>query len=140
LQISRNELDRISGLADGHVAKIVSPQPAKKFGIISLGAILQSLGLILVIVEDPVARDRTLARRTPFDSANRRVGNKCRAGKPAQLESATPAVIAPPQAAHHRADFAISFARRPGPPPGCPLRRASLIFYFGCTLAEQPRP
>jgi hypothetical protein len=84
MEISRNELDRISGLADGHVAKIVSPHPTKKFGILSLGAILQTLGLILVVVEDPAARDRTLARRTPFDAANRRVGNTCRASKEPQ--------------------------------------------------------
>jgi hypothetical protein len=81
LEVSRNELDRLSGLADGATAKIISPRPAKRFGIVSLGAILQSLGLILVVVEDPVARDKTLARRVPFDAANRRVGNTCRAGK-----------------------------------------------------------
>jgi hypothetical protein len=76
--MSRLELDRISGLADGHVAKIIGARPAQKFGITSLGAILQTLGLILVVVEDPAARDKTLARRTPFDAGNRRVGNQNR--------------------------------------------------------------
>jgi hypothetical protein len=66
--------DRISGLANGAVAKIIGPRPAKKLGITSLGAVLQTLGLILVVVEDPVARDKTLARRTPFNASNRRVG------------------------------------------------------------------
>ena len=28
------------------------------------------------------SEDKTLARRTPFDAGNRRVGNTCRAGKP----------------------------------------------------------
>jgi hypothetical protein len=93
MEMSRLELDRISGLADGHVAKIVSPHPTKKFGILSLGAVLQALGLVLVVIEDPVARDKTLARRTPFEAGNRRVGNTCRAGKPESL----PAPEIPPE-------------------------------------------
>ncbi len=43
----------------------------------SLGPVLQSLGLMLVVIEDPSARDKTLACREPFDATNRRVGNKC---------------------------------------------------------------
>jgi hypothetical protein len=78
MELSRLELDAQSGLCDGHSDKILRPRAEKKFGIMSLGAILQTLGLILVIVEDPVARDRTLARRTPFDASNRRVGNQNR--------------------------------------------------------------
>jgi hypothetical protein len=78
LELSRLELDAQAGLCDGHSDKILRPRAEKRFGITSLGAILQTLGLILVIVEDPAARDCTLARRTPFEAHNRRVGNQNR--------------------------------------------------------------
>jgi hypothetical protein len=102
-----NELDRISGLADGHVAKIVSPQP---IGIMSLGAILQTLGLVLVIIEDPMARDKTLARRPPFQAGNRRVGNKRRAASRRRSKARIPSKIASPT------------PRRIEPVPQCDLR------------------
>lgn len=77
MEMSRLELDHIAGLTPGHSDKILRPWPGKKFGIMSLGAVLQTLGLVLVIMEDPAARDKTLARRTPFCAHNRRVGNHC---------------------------------------------------------------
>jgi hypothetical protein len=77
----------------------------------SLGAILQTLGLILVIVEDPVARDKTLARRTPFDASNRRVGNQNR------LKSL---------AANDRAASAQSVPESPKPRAGAPVLRSHL--------------
>jgi hypothetical protein len=69
MELSRLELDHIAGLTPGHSDKILRPRPEKRFGIMSLGAILQTLGLVLVIVEDPAARDKTLARRTPLNPA-----------------------------------------------------------------------
>src|SRR4051812_29844338 len=78
MQMSRLELDHVAGLTPGHADKILRPRASKRFGIMSLGAVLQTLGLILVIVEDPAQRDKTLARRVPFDANNRRVGNQNR--------------------------------------------------------------
>jgi hypothetical protein len=95
MELSRLELDAQAGLCDGHSDKILRPRPEKKFGIMSLGAILQTLGLILVIVEDPVARDKTLARRTPFDAGNRRVGNQNRLKSLAGSDGAAPAQSVP---------------------------------------------
>ena len=66
LQISRLEIDRISGLPQGFSGKALSRNPVKRIGLRSLGPLLETLGLILMIVEDPAARDRTLARRAPF--------------------------------------------------------------------------
>ncbi|MDH2343235.1 hypothetical protein [Bradyrhizobium sp. SSUT77] len=81
MEISRLELDRLSGLADGYAGKVLAPARIKSIGS-SLGPLLQTLGLILIAVEDPAARDRTLARRTPFDASNRRVGNHSNSRKP----------------------------------------------------------
>lgn len=101
LELSRLELDRIAGLPSGYAGKILSKQPVKTIGLHSLGPVLQSLGLVLCVLEDPAARDRTLARRTPFDVSNRRVGNQCNPKKPAdsdvpvpaQIETASPAKV-----------------------------------------------
>lgn len=95
MEMSRLELDHIAGLTPGHADKMLRPRASKRFGIMSLGAVLQTLGLILVIVEDPAARDRTLARRTPFEAHNRRVGNQNRLKSLAATGGATPALSAP---------------------------------------------
>jgi hypothetical protein len=76
LQISRLEIDRIAGLPQGFSGKALSRNPVKRIGLRSLGPLLETLGLIMMIVEDPAARDRTLARRAPVDVNNQRFGNK----------------------------------------------------------------
>lgn len=78
MEISRPELDRIAGLADGYAGKVLAVDSVKRLGLQTLGPVLESLGLILVAVEDPAARDKTLARRTPFQARNRRPGNRSR--------------------------------------------------------------
>jgi hypothetical protein len=77
LQISRLEIDRIAGLPQGFSGKALSRNPVKRIGLASLGPLLETLGLIIMIVEDPAARDRTLARRAPVDVNNQRFDNKC---------------------------------------------------------------
>jgi hypothetical protein len=77
LQISRLEIDRIAGLPIGFSGKALSRNPVKRIGLASLGPLLETLGLIVMIVEDPAARDRTLARRAPVDVNNQRFDNKC---------------------------------------------------------------
>jgi hypothetical protein len=66
LDVSRQEIDSASGLQDGYTSKILSPRPTKKLGAISMGLMLETLGLALIVVEDPVAIERTtrkLAKR-----------------------------------------------------------------------------
>jgi hypothetical protein len=81
LEMTRLELDRLSYLAPGHSGRLLSPNSinnknSRGFGIKSLGDMMQALGLIIMLVEDPGARDKTLARRVPFEAKHRRIGNK----------------------------------------------------------------
>jgi hypothetical protein len=107
MQMSRSELDHVAGLCEGHSDKILRPRASKRFGIMSLGAVLQTLGLILVNVEDPVARDKTLSTRTPFDASNRRVGNQNRLKGVAVEECAAP-VESPPETPAPGAEAPVS--------------------------------
>jgi len=54
LQVSRETLDEVTLLADGFCAKLLQPNPRKSIlGKITLGPILNALGLRLLIVSDP---------------------------------------------------------------------------------------
>lgn len=107
LAISRLELDRLAGLSESHSSKLLQPIPSKVFGPVSFGPTLQALGLIVMIVEDPGQRDRTLARRQAFDATNRRVGNRnCAEGskrKKAVQQSGSEGAIQPPHLVHDEA-------------------------------------
>lgn len=94
MALSRLELDRIAGLTSGHAGKLLSRRRIKNFGPATLGPVLQTLGLILVAVEDPAARERTLARREPFSACNRRPGNENALKRPAEPSDA-PAPASP---------------------------------------------
>lgn len=52
LNISRETLGEISGLHSGHAGKMLADPPSKNMGIVSMGLLLQALGLKLLIVED----------------------------------------------------------------------------------------
>jgi hypothetical protein len=45
-------LDALSGLADGYVAKLLSPVPMKTIGRLSLGPLMSALAVKLIMVED----------------------------------------------------------------------------------------
>jgi hypothetical protein len=92
MQVSRAELDHLAGLPDGFAGKCLSAKPVKNMGPKTLGPVLGALGLILILVEDPAARDKTLARRVPFNASNRRVGNQNRL-KSLAAPSAPPVAI-----------------------------------------------
>ena len=83
LELSRSELDRITGLTSGYSGKLLSLGTAKelkRLGPISLDNMLGALGLSIVLIEDPIATARTLALRQPVDQRNQRFGNVCRRG------------------------------------------------------------
>jgi len=63
LEISRNELDRNTGLADGHASMLLMKSPMKVFGPVSLPAMLQVLGLRFRIEEDADQTALTIRRR-----------------------------------------------------------------------------
>lgn len=75
LKFTRADLDAVAGLTDGHASKLLSPKalPAKVFGPVSLGAILASLGLRLVVAVDheltEQAKRRVLEREGRCDFA-----------------------------------------------------------------------
>jgi hypothetical protein len=82
LAISRLELDRLAGLPSGYSGKLLGKDGAgkkqKRMWPIGLEAMLGTLGLRILLIEDEAATARTLALRTPVDRANQRFGNVCR--------------------------------------------------------------
>jgi len=67
MEISREEIDKIAGLADGHTAYLLARKFIKTFTPASLPLILDTLGLRLRVEEDPELTARTLKRRTQRD-------------------------------------------------------------------------
>jgi hypothetical protein len=65
LNISRETLDEISGLQEGYSGKLLAPTPIKNLGDLSLSLLLASLGLRLVLIEDPAALERVQNRLVP---------------------------------------------------------------------------
>jgi hypothetical protein len=71
LDVSFATIEDVSGLQSGHCSKLMSPRPSKLFGKLSLGLILQTLGMRLVLVEDKEAMARIRSRLTPRFRAGR---------------------------------------------------------------------
>jgi hypothetical protein len=97
LEISREGIDEIAGWADGYASKLLAGAAAKRrkiIGPLSLGLMLGTLGLKMILVEDPESTARTLKRRTPVDHRQQRFGNVSRL---------TPKLLPPPS--------------QPAPPP-----------------------
>jgi hypothetical protein len=103
LELSRAEIDRISGLPEGYSGKLLSKghseqsgKAKKKMWPTSFELMLGALGLQVIIIEDPAATARTLAMRTPVDRSNQRFGNVCRISAkllpPPQTDSPPPAL------------------------------------------------
>jgi hypothetical protein len=69
-------------LPSGYSAKLLGKDGAgekqKRMWPIGLEAMLGTLGLKVLLIEDEAATARTLALRTPVDRANQRFGNVCR--------------------------------------------------------------
>jgi hypothetical protein len=54
--ITFDELDEKAGLPRGYTSKLLAPEASKNLGRISLGPVLQSLGLKLLIVVDKIPK------------------------------------------------------------------------------------
>ena len=52
LEVSRETIDHVSGLQSGYSSKILAPVPLKRVGSVTLGLLLSTLGLKLVVAED----------------------------------------------------------------------------------------
>ena len=81
LAISREGIDDLTGLADGYTGKLLGKRLRKTLGPLSLGPMLNVLGLKMLIIEDDVGTARTLSRREPVDRANQRFENSCNSPK-----------------------------------------------------------
>jgi len=57
-------VDELAGLQGNYTSKLLAPVPIRAIGPVSLGPLLQSLGLALVVVEDLKALKRVEARLT----------------------------------------------------------------------------
>jgi hypothetical protein len=81
LAVSRLELDRLAGLPAGYSAKLLGKDDGvprkKRMWPASLEAILGTLGLQIIIIEDHAATSKTLSRRVPVDHSQQRFDNKC---------------------------------------------------------------
>jgi hypothetical protein len=99
LDLSRAELDRLAGLPAGYSGKLLGKvencqkiRNKKRAWPIGLEAMLGTLGLKIVVIEDEAATARTLALREPVDHRQQRFGNVCRISaklleKPSQPKS-----------------------------------------------------
>lgn len=67
LGVSRETIDELGCLTDGHASKLLAPNPIKIIGRVSFGPMLQALGLMLLIVEDPEALARTIRKGAKRD-------------------------------------------------------------------------
>jgi len=63
LEVSRAELDRLTGLADAHSSMLLTKSCMKIFGPVSLPLMLQVLGMRLLVIKDAEWTNRTLKRR-----------------------------------------------------------------------------
>jgi hypothetical protein len=98
LELSRAEIDRLSGMADGYASKLLgragtAPGANKKKRRMlptSLDSVLGVLGLKIIFIVDEAATAKTLARRIPVVGFNQRFDNKCNA-KPQVPKLAAPA-------------------------------------------------
>jgi hypothetical protein len=62
LGVTMESLDQVAGLPSRYAAKLLSPVPVRSLGRISLGPLLQSLGLQIVLIEDQSALDKVRPR------------------------------------------------------------------------------
>jgi hypothetical protein len=73
LDVTLETIDAVAGFHSNYSGKLLAPTPIRTLGRLSLGALLQSLGLALIVVEDPAALKRvesrlTKRRRPPRDA------------------------------------------------------------------------
>lgn len=65
LDITFETLDVTSGVQIGYSAKLLAGRTRRRFGNVSLPAVLGALGLVLTVCEDPAALARVHDRLTP---------------------------------------------------------------------------
>ena len=87
LELSREEIDGLSGCAPGLAGKILGHRQVKKLGPTTLKPILQVLGLKLLVVEDDREAALTLSIREPVQGRQQRFGESHWRNTPKLLEA-----------------------------------------------------
>jgi len=74
--VSNLTIDEVSGLQSGYTGKLLAISPSRNLGRLSLGCLLSTLGLRLVVVEDPeaLARVRPRLERRKHNGKHRQLG------------------------------------------------------------------
>jgi hypothetical protein len=75
LGITHETLDAVSGLQSGYASKLLCNPPMRRMGPIALFLVVQSLGMSLVLAEDPVGL-RSLQHRLTPRRVKRRVSQR----------------------------------------------------------------
>src|SRR5215472_17535215 len=71
LAVAHTAIDERAGWTEGYAGKLLSPAQTRRLGPLSLDAILPTLGLVLVVIEDPeILRRRPLDRRDESKHGN----------------------------------------------------------------------
>jgi hypothetical protein len=74
LNTTHESVDDVSGLHGGYTSKLVAPTPIKSMGKASMGPMLQTLGLALIVVRDDAQfariKDRLARRERPRQVPN----------------------------------------------------------------------
>lgn len=76
--ISRESLDELAGTPKGYAGKVLSENPIRRLGPATMGALLQALGLKLLVVDDPEAIAKYTARAEARDARQVRSGHRLR--------------------------------------------------------------
>jgi hypothetical protein len=73
LQLTHERIDDIAGWASGYCGKLMAPEPIKNLGWLSFGLALDSLGVALVMIENPDqikrVENRWIPRERPRNAA-----------------------------------------------------------------------
>jgi hypothetical protein len=102
LAVTHQTIDDVAGLPSGYTGKLFAPHPMKCLGMISLGAILGTLGLKLAILEDDEALKRVKGRLVPRKKA--RAGEGRPKPEPRKPRQQAPAPTAPSGPVGHLVD------------------------------------
>ncbi len=76
LKVTRETLDAVTGLQAGYSGKLLAPVPMKSLGRVSLGPMLQAMGLAIVLVEDPEALRRFATQHAERKKVPHRAGTQ----------------------------------------------------------------
>ena len=84
LQISRETLNDIAGLASGHAGKILGMKQIRRIGMLSLGPLLDALALKLIPIQNEAALERNRKHYVRRDEAHFRSASARYAPKPVE--------------------------------------------------------